>query len=288
MGWAVRYPWHQPRIRQRRFGAELRRLREAVGMAAPAAATRLGVDRTMISNIESGRFGISEERLRRLASIYECNDPDLVDALAAMTGGRPKGWWDEYMGKIPPDFLDVAELEYHATSLRTLQTAHVPGIFQTEDHARALFDLFVPALPRLEVELRVAQRLGRHSVVADSPGVPYVGYVHEAALRMRIGGRHVAKAQLNRLLEESERCNVRLLVIPFTAEGFPMAGDTVMYASAPNPHLDTVQVDSPIGAVFFDSPTHLANFRTRLDLVERVALNPKESSDLILEIIGDL
>lgn len=281
-------PRQQPSIRQRRFGAELRRLREAAGMAAPAAATRLGADRTMISNIESGRFGISEERLRRLASIYECNDPDLIDALATMTGGRPKGWWDEYRGRIPPDFLDVAELEYHATSLRTLQTAHIPGIFQTEDHARALFDLFVPALPRLEVELRVAQRLGRHSVVADSPGVPYVGYVHEAALRMRIGGRHVAKAQLNRLLEESERDNVRLLVIPFTAEGFPMAGDTVMYASAPNPHLDTVQVDSPIGAVFFDSPTHLANFRTRLDLVEQVALNPKKSRDFILEIIGDL
>ncbi|MEU9452580.1 helix-turn-helix transcriptional regulator [Streptomyces sp. NPDC048277] len=281
-------PRQQPSIRQRRFGAELRRLRDAAGMAAPVAAARLGVDRTMISNIESGRFGISEERLRRLASVYECNDPDLVDALAAMTGGRPKGWWDEYQGRIPPDFLDVAELEHHATSLRTLQTAHIPGIFQTEDHARALFDLFVPALPRLELELRVAQRLGRHRVVAASPGMEYTGYIHESALRMRIGGRHVAKAQLNRLLEESERSNVRLLVIPFSAEGFPMAGDTVMYASAPNPHLDTVQVDSPIGAVFFDSPTHLANFRTRLDLVERMTLNPRASRDYILEIIGSL
>lgn len=281
-------PRHHPSIRQRRFGAELRRLREAAGMAAPVAATRLGVDRTMISNIESGRFGISEERLRRLASIYECNDPDLIDALASMTGGRPKGWWDEFRGKIPPDFLDVAELECHATSLRTLQTAHIPGIFQTEDHARALFDLFVPALPRLEVELRVAQRLGRHGIVANDRRTPYLGYVHEAALRMRIGGRHVAKAQLNHLLKESERDNVQLLVIPFTAEGFPMAGDTVMYASASNPHLDTVQVDSPIGAVFFDSPTHLANFRTRLDLVEQVTLNPSKSRDLILDIIGDL
>ncbi|MEU4658584.1 helix-turn-helix transcriptional regulator [Streptomyces sp. NPDC023723] len=281
-------PRQQPSILQRRFGAELRRLREGAGMSAPMAATRLGVDRTMISNIESGRFGVSPERLRRLASIYECNDPDLVDALAAMTGGRPKGWWDEYRGKIPPDFLDVAELEHHATGIRTLQTAHIPGIFQTEEHARALFDLFVPALPRLEVELRVAQRLGRHRVVAGSPGTPYVGYVHEAALRMRIGGRRVAKGQLHRLLEESERSNVRLLVIPFAAEGFPMAGDTVMYASAPNSQLDTVQVDSPIGAVFFDSPTHLANFRTRLDLVERVALNPEQSRDLILGIIGNL
>ncbi|NWF25166.1 helix-turn-helix transcriptional regulator [Streptomyces sp. PKU-EA00015] len=281
-------PRQYPTIRQRRFGAELRRLRDAAGMSAPAAAERLGADRTMISNIESGRFGISEERLRRLASIYECDNPELVDALARMTGGRSKGWWDEYRGKIPPDFLDVAELEHHATGLRTLQTAHIPGLFQTEDHARALFDLFVPALPRLEVELRVAHRLARHSVVANDPGVPYVGLIHEAALRMRIGGRRTARAQLSRLLEESERPNVRLLVIPFTIGGFPMAGDTVMYASATDPHLDTVEVDSPIGAVFFDSPTQLANFRRRLDLVEQVALNPNESRNLILEIAGDL
>ncbi|MET9520123.1 helix-turn-helix transcriptional regulator [Streptomyces sp. NPDC002994] len=281
-------PRQAPTIRQRRFGAELRRLREAVGMSAPTAGERLGADRTMISNIESGRFGISEERLRRLGSIYECDDPELIDALSDMTGGRPRGWWDEYRGKIPPDFLDVSELEHHATSLRTLQTAHIPGLFQTEEHARALFDLFVPALPRLEVELRVAHRLTRHDVVADDRGVPYVGLIHEAALRMRFGGRRIAAAQLNRLLEESERPNVRLLVIPFTAEGFPMAGDTMMYATAANPHLDTVEVDSPIGAAFFDSPTQLANFRRRLDLVEQVALNPKGSRDLILDIAKDM
>ncbi|WP_411149772.1 helix-turn-helix domain-containing protein [Streptomyces sp. A30] len=281
-------PRPAPTVRQRRFGTELRRLREAAGLSAPRAAELLGTDRTTISNVEAGRFGISEQRLRRLASIYECDDAELVDALATMTGGRTKGWWDEYRGKIPPDFLDLAELEHHATGLRTLQTAHIPGPFQTEDHARALFDLFIPTLPRLEVELRIAHRLARHAVIANEPGVPYVGLVHEAALRMRTGGRHVAKAQLNRLLEESERTNVRLLVIPFTTEGFPMAGDTLMYISTASPHLDTVQVDSPVGAVFLDSPTQLANFRRRLDLVEQVALNPNKSRDLILEIASDL
>ncbi|CAL9484679.1 hypothetical protein SUDANB145_03095 [Streptomyces sp. enrichment culture] len=223
-----------------------------------------------------------------LASIYECDDSELIDALATMTGGRTRGWWDEYRGKIPSDFLDVAELEHHATGLRTLQTAHVPGLFQTEEHARALFDTYLPALPRLEVELRIAHRLARHTVIADDPGVPYVGLVHETALRMHTGGRQVARAQLRHLLEESERSNVRLLVIPFTAGGFPMAGTTMMYVSAASPHLDTVEVDSPIGAVLFDSPTQLANFRRRLDLTEQVALNPNKSRDLILEILRDL
>lgn len=67
-----------------------------------------------------------------------------------------------------------------------------------------------------------------------------------------------------------------------------MAGDSVLYAAAESPHLDTVQVDSPIGAVFFDSPTQLTNFRRRLDVVEQVASNPKQSRDSILEIARDL
>lgn len=281
-------PRQIPTVRQRRFGAELRRLRDAAGLSAPRAAELLGTDRTTISNVEAGRFGISEQRLRRLASIYECDDPTLIDALAAMTGGRSSGWWDEYRGKVPPDFLDVAELEHHATSLRTLQTAHIPGMFQVEDHARALFDLFIPALPRLEVELRIAQRLARHTVITKAQPVTYTGVIHEAALYMRVGGRQVTKEQLNHLLEEGERENVTFLVIPFSAGEFPMAGDSVLYAAAESPHLDTVQVDTPIGAVFFDSPTQLANFRRRLDAVEQVALDPKNSRDRILEIAKDL
>ncbi|WP_432048556.1 helix-turn-helix domain-containing protein [Streptomyces asiaticus] len=282
-------PKQAPTVRQRRFGAELRRLREEAGMSAPTAAGLLGTDRTMISNIESGRFGISEERLRRLASIYQCDNAALIDALAGMTGRQKPGWWEEYRGKIPPGFLDVSEIEHHAVRLRTVQTAHLPGLFQTEEHARAVFDLFLPPLPRLEVELRVAHRLARQSVLVGNRATPYVGVIHEAALRMQLGGRNAARAQLEHLLSASDRENVLLVVIPFEAGGYPLMGDSsVLYAEAPNRRLDTVHMDSPTGAVFIDSPTQLTHFRTRLDLAEKVALTPDKSRDFIRAIVNEL
>ncbi|MFG2783054.1 helix-turn-helix domain-containing protein [Streptomyces prunicolor] len=277
-----------PPIRQRRLGLELRRLREAVGMSAPTAASSLGTDRTNISNIEAGRYGISEERLRRLASIYECGDEALIDTLAAMTGGRRAGWWDEYRGKVPPGHLDISEIEHYAVRLRTVQTSHLPGLFHTEDHARAIFDLVVPKLPRLEVELRVAHRLARQTVITGDAPAPYVGIIHEAALRMQFGGRDVARAQLQHLLDENERDNVTLLVIPFANGGFPMAGDSILYAAAENPHLDTVHMDSPAGPLFFDLPTQLENFRLRLDLAEQAALTAKKSADFIRTIAKEM
>ncbi|MBH1933871.1 helix-turn-helix domain-containing protein [Streptomyces sp. AV19] len=279
---------HAPTIRQRRFGAELRRLRDAAGLSAPEAANLLGTDRTVISNVEAGRFGISEERLRRLASIYECGDEPLIDTLARMSKGRKGCWWEEYRGKIPPGFLDVSELEYDAARIRTAQTAHLPGLFQTEEHARAVFDLIVPPLRRLEVELRVAHRLARQEVVTGKRRVPYLGTIHEAALRMQLGGRKVARAQLPHLLESSEAENVTFLVIPFSAGGFPTIGNSILYAEAENRRLDTVHMDSPTGAVFFDSPTQLANFRARLDRVEATALTEEESRDFIHAIAKEL
>lgn len=282
-------PRQTPTILQRRFGTELRRLREAAGMSAPTAAGLLGTDRTVISNVEAGRFGISEERLRRLASIYECDDADLVNALADLTGGRKTGWWEEYRGKIPPGFLDVSALEDYAVGLRTVQIAHLPGLFHTEEHARAIFELFFPPLARLEIELRVAHRLARQTVVTGDSPIPYSGVIHEAALRMQLGGRDVARAQLQHLLESSERPNVTLRVVPFEAGGFPLLGDSsVLYAEAPNPHLDTVHMDSPAEPVFIDSPTQLANFRTRLDMAENVALTPTKSRDFVRKIAREL
>ncbi|MBH5337131.1 helix-turn-helix transcriptional regulator [Streptomyces pactum] len=274
-------------IRQRRLGAELRRLREEAGMSASTAAGLLGTDRSMISNIEAGRFGVSEERIRRLASVYQCDDESLVDGLVRMTERRQKPWWEEYRGKIPPGFIDVSEIEHDALRLRTVQTAHLPGLLQTEEHARALFDLVVPALPRLEVELRVAHRITRQTVITEERATPFVALIHEAALRMQFGGRDVARRQLGHLLVMSELENVTIRVIPFAAGGFPMAGESVLYAEARTSRLDTVHMDSPTGAVFIDSPTQLAHFRTLFDVIETVALPAEKSRDFILAIAKD-
>lgn len=278
-------PRHAPTARHRRLATEMRRMREQAGITVQQAASALGADRTMISNIEAARTGLSEERVRQLAGIYGCPDTALVDGLAAMTGPRrPSHWWDEYRGKIPEGHLDVSEVEHHAARIRTAQTVHLPGLLQTEDHARAIFELTVPKLSRLEVELRIAHRLARQRVILGDNPTPYVGIIHEAALRMEFGGRDVARAQLAYLAEASKRDNITLLVIPFSAGDFYGAGQSILYAEGPVRQLDTVQLDTAMGAHFVDAPTPLTNYRSLLDLMERSALSAEESREFICSI----
>lgn len=78
------------------------------------------------------------------------------------------------------------------------------------------------------------------------------------------------------------------VLIKYWCQRLHHARDATVRRAAASPHLDTVEVDSPLGAVFFGAPAQLANSRRRLDSVEQVALNPNESRDLILGIAGEL
>ncbi|WP_225850752.1 helix-turn-helix transcriptional regulator [Streptomyces sp. HPF1205] len=280
-------PRTTPTQRQMRLGSELRRIRTDAGMSTEAAAGLLGVDRGKISNMESGVRGISEDRLRTLACNCDVTDTKYIEGLVELAQARP-GWWERYRGSLPQGFLDISETEARATRIRGANTVHVPGILQTSEQAMAIFRAVVPALPEHEVALRLAHRSERQQVIVGDEAVPYVAVIHEAALRMQFGGPVVARAQLEYLLEMSERDNVTLQVLPFAHGAFPGAGQTVVYAEGTVPRLDTVQVDSSHGPTFLHSDAQLAKYRAQLDLLEGLALSPEQSRDFIRQIARQL
>ncbi|WP_306459707.1 DUF5753 domain-containing protein [Streptomyces sp. Ag109_G2-15] len=257
-------------------------------MTTEQAAALLSVPRTNVPNMESGRSGISAERVRTLAGNYGCADQALVEALAAMAAGREKGWWEAYRGQLRDAFLDIAEMEWHAIRLHIAVTVHLPGLLQTEDHARAVFEAVIPRLSSDDVDIRVAHRIDRQQVL-DRPSPPSLDVIlHEAALRMEFGGPAVARRQLEHLVRMSERETVTLRVIPFKAGGFPGAGQSVVHAEAAVPRLDTVELDSTHGPEFIDSEAQLGKYRAQLDAAQAVSLAPHASRDFIHALANDL
>ncbi|MGV9577518.1 DUF5753 domain-containing protein [Streptomyces sp. NPDC003509] len=270
-----------PTERQRRLGAELRKMRTAAGATTAYAAGLLGVDRTKVSNMEVGVRPVAPERVRTLACNYSCSETRYIDALVEMAEQRERGWWEQYRGTLPSGLLDIAELEWNAVRIRTAQTVHLPGLFHTDGYARAVFGAVLPALSRLEVELRVAHRMDRQKVLEREEPVAYVGFIHEAALRMRFGGREVTREQLAYLCQASERENVELRVIPVDRGAFPGAGHALLYAHGVVPQLDTVQLDSAHGPEFMHAEAQLTKYRAHLDWMEDAALGAAESRDFI-------
>ncbi|GHH12723.1 helix-turn-helix domain-containing protein [Streptomyces lanatus] len=278
----------EPTARQLRLGVELRRLRDAAGLTGREAAASLGVNSSQINHIESGLTGVSEERLRRLAANYACTSEELISALVGMATSRTKGWWEDYRGSLPTPFLDLAELEHHATFLQEVQFLYIPGPLQTEGYARSIFSDRIPELLSSELELRVRHRMQRKAILEGPDPAPYEAVIHEAALHIRIGDRPASRTQLSALLDASETEHITVRVIPFDLDGFGGSWTAMMLAGGTVPRLDTVVRDGPHGAMFIDSEAQLGVFRTLFRRVETASLGPERSRELIHKLAKEL
>ncbi|MFD9904995.1 helix-turn-helix domain-containing protein [Streptomyces sp. NPDC059063] len=274
--------------RRARLAAELRKLRERAGMTATEAARALGTSQGQLSNVESGRFGVSADRVRAMARIYSCPDQPYIDALVGMATEKTHGWWEAYREVLPCGLRYLAELEHHAVALRTAYTSHIAGLLQTPDHAREIFRHAIPAPTPPEVEHWVSLRIKRQGVIYRDDALPYRTVMHEAALRMTVGGPKVARAQLRHIVEMSEREHITVRILPFDVGAFPGSGQNINYLLGSVPQLDTVQLDQFHGPLLIDAEAHLESYRRLLDVVEATALDPEASRDLIRSIAQEL
>ncbi|MEU4082937.1 helix-turn-helix domain-containing protein [Streptomyces aureus] len=277
-----------PTARQLRVGAELRRMRESAGMTARETAALLGVSSSQMTHVESGLSGVSEARLRRLAAHYGCLDEALIAGLAILATDRTRGWWEEYRGILPAPFLDLAELEHHATFRRDVDFLHVPGLLQTEDYARALFSFTTPELRPDQLESWVQHRMRRRTILEGPRTIPYETVIHESALRIRVGDRAATRVQLGRILELSEADHVTVRVIPYDLDGFAGAGSAMVHMGGTVPRLDTFVRDAPYGTAFIDSEAQLDRLRSLFRKVTSVSFEPERSRDFIHRLTKEL
>jgi transcriptional regulator with XRE-family HTH domain len=281
-------PRSTPTVRQQRLGAELRKLRERAGLTAREAGELLSTAPTRINNIEAGRFGISAEKIRTFAVNYGCVDDHLIAALTEMASRRKSGWWEQYREVLPAGLLDVAEAEHHAKAIRVAQVIHFPGLLQTIDYARLVFQQSSHELPAPEIEFRVTHRIKRQKILYGESPTPFHATIHEAALRMRFGGREVTRQQLEHLVSMSKREHVTVRVIPAASGAFPGAGNTVEIAQGKVPQLDSIVVDTEHGSVFPCADAQLASYRRLMARFEAISLAPDPSRQFIREIADAL
>lgn len=269
-------------VRQERLGKELRKLRERAGLGLREAARATGINEGKLSNVETARVGVSAERVRFLAAFYKVADAPLVDALAALAAERGRGWWEEQRGLLPRGFLDLAELEHHARHVKSFEIVNIPGLLQSEEHVRALYAGSQVEMSEEQQELRVQFRLRRQKVL-DRQDFVYEVVIHEAALRIRKADRGVARRQLLHILEQSERPQVTVRVVPFDRDGFAI-NSPILLLDGPVGQLDTVLRDAPHGGAFLDAEADLVTYRRWIAEVRKAAFGAVESRDFIHEL----
>jgi len=267
------------------LGAYLRRLREARRISLEEAGDVIRGSSSKISRLETGRVGFKDRDIADLLTLYGVTDEKERQALRdlAIRASSP-GWWHDYGDVLPSWFDAYVGLEEAASVIRAYEVQFVPGLLQTEDYARGVIMLGY-SNPK-GISRRVDLRMARQAVL-DRPDPPSLRMVlDEALLRRPIGGSRVMRAQLEHLVEMSQRPNVTIQVIPFKAGGHAAAGGAFSLLSFAEYDLsDVVYIEQLTSAQYLDKPDIVDGYLAVMDQLCIDALNPASSARILRSML---
>ena len=271
------------------LGAQLRRLREAAGITPEAAGYEIRASRSKISRMEHGRVGFKQRDVADLLTLYGVTDERTRSSVLSLAKqANTQGWWRQY-GDILPDWFEAyLGLEAAATLIRTFELQFVHGLFQTEAYARAVTVLGHRAAPAGEIDRRVTLRMKRQDLLegADAPRVWSV--MDEAALRRPVGGRHVMREQLNRLIEVAAQPRVTVQVVPFRRGGHAGAGGSFTVLRFGQPDLpDVAYIEQLTSALYLERRADVDHYLEVMNRLSAEALTPAGTVRFLREIIAE-
>jgi transcriptional regulator with XRE-family HTH domain len=268
------------------LGAQLRRLREAADISAEKAGYEIRASRSKISRIETGRVGLKIRDIEDLLTLYSVTDPQERSRILdlARQSSTPD-WWTKYGDLMPGWFESYLGLESAAETIRNFQVQFIPGLFQTEDYARAVVRLGHQAAPDEEIERRVRLRLERQELLTR-PDPPRVWVImDEAVLRRPHGGPAVMRAQFRHLLDAAQLPKVTLQLVPFSHGGHAAAsGSFSILRFAERDLPDVVYIEQLTSAVYLDQRPDVEHYLEVFHQLSGEALTPAATISFIEEV----
>ncbi|MGC0377370.1 helix-turn-helix domain-containing protein [Streptomyces sp. SAI-229] len=258
----------------RAVGRQVKLLRERAGLTQKELGDRLGYGEDLISSLERGRrtpqpeFLDAADDLLGAGGLLKATKEDVARAKARARVRHP-AW-----------FRDYARLEAEAVEVNDYSSHDIPGLFQTERRARALYEMRKPLLDEETIEQRVSSRLARQEILTKWPPPMVTAVIEESVLHRPIGGWEVHKEQLDQLLALGRLRSVELQIMPMERdEHAGMGGSFILLTPKGKPQVGYVEVQNVTRLT-----TDIEEVRilaARYGSIRAQALTPRESLALI-------
>jgi transcriptional regulator with XRE-family HTH domain len=278
-----------PTVRRRRLALELRRLREAARLTCEEVAEHLECSASKISRVETGRVSVSPRDVRDMLELYGVPEQQRDSLVQLSRDSRQKGWWHAYSDTIQPQFATYVGLESAASEIRVYEVNIIPGLLQTEDYARTMMRSGTMNGSHEDVERKVALRMARQpALTRDDPPMLWT-VVDEAALRRRVGGTELMRAQLEHVLELSGLKNVAMQVIPFGAGAHPAMGRPFVILVFPERvDPDVVYLEDLTSTLYLEDVDEVDRYNVFFNHLRATALSFEDSAALVTSVLKDL
>lgn len=251
------------------FAGELRRLRTAAGLSQEALGEKIVYSASLVAAIEQCR------RPPRLEFAEKCDevlggDGLLVRIREAIARESLMPWFREWV-----------TIEQEATALRSFQPLVIPGLLQTEDYARGMYD-GSSQFTGDAVEQMVAGRLARQALL-HRPNPPLlVAVLDYTTLERPVGGTKVMHEQLLHLLTVARLPQVHLHLVPRGTGGYPGLSGAFVIATPPEGD-DVAYLDNQLKGTIVERPADVLLLRRAWESVRAEALPHGQTLKLISE-----
>ncbi|MCY0943848.1 helix-turn-helix transcriptional regulator [Streptomyces sp. H34-S5] len=255
-------------------GRQLKMWREAAGLDRTQFGTRMGYGSDLIYKIERG------SRIPRPEFLDKADD--LLGAAGKIAAMKA----DVERARYPKKVRDLAKLESDAVELGAYGNHNLHGLLQTEEYARALYEIRRPAFPPDVVERYVAARMARQEMFHRQPSPALTFVLEQVTLERPIGGRAVLRRQLEHLLDLGRLRNVEIQVMPTDCEDHAGMGGDIQVLK--------LRDGSAVGYIEAQLPSRLITeikdiqiLELRYGIIRSQALSPRESRAAIEKLLGE-
>ncbi|SDD73719.1 helix-turn-helix domain-containing protein [Actinokineospora iranica] len=280
-------------VARRQLGRYLRDLRSRGRFSVRASATHFEWSETKMWRIESGMTSMRSHEVKMMCEYYGAPAETTAALMALAKETRANSWWVSYSDAIP-DYLDLyIGLEDAAVSLEGYWTELVPGLLQTERYARAAIEACTA--PE-RVESQVQLRMARQVLMSRTLGPLWVKIVlNEAVLHRPVGGIEVMIEQLRHLVVMSQRNNVAIRVMPYSA-GFHQGARTGPFIKLDFPTVangapsepSTVYVEGYTGSLFLEQPHEIERYSEAFAGIWEASMSEVESVNYIAKVAREM
>ncbi|MFE6889490.1 helix-turn-helix domain-containing protein [Streptomyces sp. NPDC057694] len=279
-----------PTVGQVVLGRRLRDLREAAGLKRDEAAQALRVTGATIRRMETAEVSLKIPYVQMLLELYEVPEQEIEAFVALAEEANLPGWWQRYHDVLPDWFSLYVSLEGAAEMIRSYEPHFVPGLLQTEEYARAVFDAgTVGRSTPADIDRHVALRMARQSLLTreDAPHVWVV--MDETALRRPPGGADLLRDQLDRLIETAQLPHVTLQIAEFASGPHPATFGPFSLFRFPVRELpDMVYSEYVTGALYLDARDEVGTHLEVLDHLAAQAASAERTLEFLRKMRAEL
>ncbi|MBV2153346.1 helix-turn-helix transcriptional regulator [Kitasatospora sp. SUK 42] len=264
----------------RAIGKQIKLLREQAGLTQKELGERIGYGEHLISAVERGlrtpqpEFLIAVDRELNAGGLLAIAKDDVMRARNKARVRHP-AWFRGYV-ELEPVAVEIHEHSMYA----------IPGLLQTEAHARALYGMRQPLLTEEVIEERVTSRIARQEILTRWPRAIFSWVIDESILLRPLGGWDVHKEQLIHLLTVGQMRGMAIQVMPLNRGAHAgLGGPFTLITPKGRPQTGYIEAQQSSRLITDQEEVRIMN--ARYGALRAQAHTPEESLTLIEKMLGE-